>query len=82
MGNFNFQRPKELFVSQKKECVSGDCPACAKSNIKKYPVLSDQGWFLVIKCQNCLFSLSREKWNRLGYISLETDHLFPEDIET
>ncbi len=82
MSNYNFKRPNELFVSQNKESIEGTCPECAEADLKRYPVLSDEGWLLVVKCQQCLFSISRKKWNRLGHIKLETDRLFPEKIES
>ena len=39
--------------------------------LRRYPVLSEGGWFMVVKCPACLASLSREPWNRLGWIVLE-----------
>jgi hypothetical protein len=41
----------------------------------RYPVLSEGGWFIAVKCQECLYSQSREKWTRLGYVSLITDSI-------
>ena len=41
----------------------------------RYPVLSEGGWFMVVKCQSCLHSQQREKWTRLGHVTLLTDSL-------
>ena len=51
-----------------REPVEGTCPACGSGPIERYPVLSEGGWFQAVKCQACLHSLSREPWNRLGYV--------------
>lgn len=55
--------------------VSGTCVQCAGNDIKRYPVVSDGGWFVVTKCQNCLYSLDRAPWHRLGYIRLAEDNI-------
>lgn len=59
----------------KKVPVEGTCPACASEALAAYPVLSAGGWFQVVKCQQCLHSISREPWNRLGWIILPEDAL-------
>lgn len=43
-----------------REPVSGTCPDCGGQAIAAYAVLSEGGWFQVMKCQQCLASLSRE----------------------
>jgi hypothetical protein len=48
--------------------VEGKCPECGHAELCRYPVLSDGGWFMTVKCQHCLRSTSREPWNRLGYV--------------
>lgn len=73
MSNFVYQRPEELFPVQEKEPVAGDCESCGAEALRRYPVLSEGGWFMVVKCQACLHSKSRERWNRLGHIQLATD---------
>ncbi len=73
MSNYVFQRPDELFPVQEKEPVEGACAECGAEQLLRYPVLSEGGWFMVVKCQSCLHSQSREKWNRLGHIELATD---------
>ncbi|MEM7467201.1 MAG: hypothetical protein AAF387_09980 [Pseudomonadota bacterium] len=75
MSNFIYQRPNEPEPVQKREPIDGECHACGAEDLMRYPVLSEGGWYMVIKCQSCLYSQSREKWNRLGYVSLITDSL-------
>jgi vanillate/4-hydroxybenzoate decarboxylase subunit D len=62
-----------LFVTR--EDVQGVCPCCGSQNLKRYPVLTEGGWWMVTKCQDCLCSLQRERWSRLGSIGLLTDLL-------
>ena len=54
--------------SPPREPVEGRCKACGNEALRRYPVLSEGGWFMVVKCQECLTSDSREAWNRLGYV--------------
>ncbi len=75
MSNFSFPRPAEAAPVQVRETVAGRCVECGAEALKRYPVLSEGGWFVVVKCQVCLHSLSREKWTRLGHVSLMTDSL-------
>ena len=75
MSNQVFLRPDELFPVQKKEPVSGTCSECGEERLCRYPVLSEGGWFLVVKCQKCLHCAERDRWNRLGHIVLATDTL-------
>jgi len=62
-----------LFVT--KEDVKGYCTFCGSQSLKRYPVLSEGGWWMTTKCQQCLFSVERERWSRLGSITLLTDFL-------
>lgn len=75
MSNYLFQRPDDPNPVQEREPVEGTCDACDKAALMRYPVLSEGGWYIVVKCQSCLHSQSREKWTRLGYVSLLTDNL-------
>jgi hypothetical protein len=50
------------------EAVEGRCASCGREDLKRYPVLSEGGWFMAVKCQACLASSSRERWNRLGHV--------------
>ena len=73
MSNFMFSRPAEPCPVQQREAVAGACRECGAERLARYPVLSEGGWFMVVKCQACLASMSREKWRRLGHITLATD---------
>lgn len=75
MSNYLFQRPADPNPVQERESVEGTCGACGEAQLMRYPVLSEGGWYIVVKCQSCLHSQSREKWTRLGYVSLLTDNL-------
>ena len=71
----SYPRPTEPTVSVTRETVDGSCPECGATALQLYPVLSEGGWLQVVKCQECLHSVSREPWNRLGDISLLSDSL-------
>jgi hypothetical protein len=43
------------------------------AELRAYPVVAEQGWVQVVKCQNCLHSVTREPWHRLGPIQLLAD---------
>jgi transcription elongation factor Elf1 len=62
-----------LFLER--EPVEGRCPRCGVEQLRSYPVYSEGGWFDVVKCQNCLLSVSRERGPRLGPIQLLSDLL-------
>ncbi len=53
--------------------VEGTCPECSSTNLAEYRVNSEGGWFEVVKCQDCLCSLSRAPWRLLGPITLLAD---------
>ncbi len=73
MSNFLFPRPAEAAPVQSREPVEGACDECGAEDLLRYPVLSEGGWFIVVKCQSCLYSMSREHWARLGAVQLMTD---------
>lgn len=50
-----------------------DFPGSAASDFLRYPVLSEGGWFIVVKHQPSLRSVSREQWGLFGPIQL-TSH--------
>lgn len=66
-------RPETPFVSVTREPVDGHCPECGASALSRYPVVGEHGWAMVTKCQRCLYSVERERWNRLGPYSLLVD---------
>jgi hypothetical protein len=62
-----------LFLER--EPVDGQCPRCGAAELRAYPVNTEGGWFDVVKCQNCLLSVSRVPGPRLGPIALLSDQL-------
>jgi hypothetical protein len=65
-----YPRPAEPYVDVPREPVEGSCPECGSSDLKRYPVLSEGGWWNVVKCQDCLCSVVRERGPLLGGIQL------------
>lgn len=63
--------PTTLAVTR--EPREGACPRCGAAALRAYPVVAEQGWMQVVKCQECLHSVSREPWHRLGSIQLLAD---------
>jgi hypothetical protein len=57
------------------ESVEQPCPACGTPVLYRYPLLSVDGWFEVVKCRTCLETVSRRPWNRLGWVTLGEDTL-------
>jgi hypothetical protein len=54
-------RPAEECLYEKREKVDRVCPDCGSHNVATYRVLSDGGWWDVMKCQDCLYSLERKR---------------------
>ncbi|GAA4550966.1 hypothetical protein [Pseudonocardia xishanensis] len=50
-----------------------DFPGSTAADFLRYPVLSEGGWFIVVKHQPTLVSVSREPWDIFGPIHL-TSH--------
>jgi len=50
-------------------------PGLALADLEHYPVLSEGGWFLVIKDRRTLQTLSRQPWRLLGPIHLLSETL-------
>ena len=71
----HFQRPATPTLSVKRTAVAATCPACGNHSVARYPVLAEEGWLMVVKCQTCLHSLERKPWNRLGSIRLLSENL-------
>jgi vanillate/4-hydroxybenzoate decarboxylase subunit D len=71
----SYPRPTESTLSVDREHVEGKCPECGEQELRRYPVLSEGGWWMAVKCPACLASVEREPWNRLGSISLLSDNL-------
>ncbi|WP_037357289.1 hypothetical protein [Amycolatopsis orientalis] len=55
--------------------VEGSCPHCRSEDLAHYPVNTEGGWYLTVKCQQCLHSIHREPWSRLGPVHLLSDTL-------
>jgi hypothetical protein len=55
-----FQRPAQRHLEAERRPAEGACPACG-GELAAYRVLSEGGWFDVVKCQGCLESVSREQ---------------------
>lgn len=62
-------------LSVERKPVDGSCPSCDAAELSAYPVLSEGGWYRVVKCQRCLTSLTREPWTLLGPVSLTSEGL-------
>ena len=73
MSEHTIVTSEPLYLERKP--VEGTCPRCGAEDLRAYPVNSEGGWFDVVKCQGCLFSVSREKGPRLGPIQLLSDLL-------
>jgi vanillate/4-hydroxybenzoate decarboxylase subunit D len=58
-----------------REPVNGPCPRCGVEKLRRYPVLSEGGWFMAVKCQECLHSVDRTPWNLLGPVQLTSSGL-------
>jgi len=71
----HYPRPAEPVLSVVREPVDGACPDCGAGTLQRYPVLSEGGWWDVVKCARCLHSVSRERGPRLGGIELLSDGL-------
>jgi hypothetical protein len=56
-----FPRPAEKQLYEAGEKVAGRCPECGGDDIAAYRVLSDAGWWDVVKCQRCLYLLDRKR---------------------
>jgi hypothetical protein len=55
----HFVRPTEEHLSVDRVPVDGACAECGATELASYRVLSEGGWWDVVKCQACLNSHSR-----------------------
>jgi hypothetical protein len=55
--------------------LAADFPGATEAEFRRYPVLSEGGWFVVVKHQPSLRSVSREPWGLLGPIPLASTGL-------
>ncbi|WP_051898880.1 hypothetical protein [Sciscionella sediminilitoris] len=68
----------EVSESQLRELgvnLERDFPGSTAADFRRYPVLSEGGWFMVVKHQKTLVSVSREPWRLLGPIELTSEGL-------
>lgn len=68
-------RPSQPRLSVDRKIVDGDCPACGATDLRAYRVLSEGGWFDVVKCSACLHSVTRTPGPKLGPIELLSDRI-------
>lgn len=50
-----------------------DFPDSTADDFRRYPVLSEGGWFMVIKHQRTLQTVSRKPWRLLGPVPLVSE---------
>jgi len=71
---WSFPRPTSKTLAVVRTPVAGRCPQCGEEDLAEYPVMSEGGWWEVVKCQKCLASISRTRGPRLGsYTPLGTE---------
>jgi len=66
-------RPEEKTIHLQRTPVEGSCEECGESTLSEYPVLSEGGWWTVVKCQSCLHSVSRTKGPLFGSLEPVTN---------
>ncbi|HWW63675.1 MAG TPA: hypothetical protein VNZ43_02860 [Sphingomonadaceae bacterium] len=62
----SFSRPSTPTVDAPREARPGRCPECGAEAIAAYRVMSEGGWWNVVKCQVCLHSIERTPGPLLG----------------
>ncbi|MES2495694.1 MAG: hypothetical protein V4618_06255 [Pseudomonadota bacterium] len=55
--------------------LEADFPGSTPDDFMEYPVLSEGGWFIVVKHQRTLVTVSKKPWRLLGPITLLSDSL-------
>ncbi len=55
--------------------LARDYPGSSAADFRRYPVLSEGGWFEVVKHQTTLRSVSRTPWNLFGPVQLTSTGL-------
>ncbi|MBY0508757.1 MAG: hypothetical protein K2P94_01270 [Rhodospirillaceae bacterium] len=55
--------------------LAKDFPGSSVDDFRQYPVLAEGGWYIVIKHQRTLQTVSRVPWRLLGPISLLSENL-------
>lgn len=72
-----FMRPSTPEVHAPREAVDGACPECGARALQRYRVLSEGGWWNVVKCGACLHSVSRQPGPLLGPLTAAIQALIP-----
>ena len=72
-----FMRPATATVQAERVAVAGACPACGAETLQRYRVLSEGGWWDVVKCRSCLHSLERTPGPLLGPLTTAIQSLIP-----
>lgn len=62
----SFPRSNETRLYSPRETLDRECSGCGSVRAAAYRVLSEGGWWDVVKCQDCLKSLERVRAPRLG----------------
>ncbi|MBC3192981.1 hypothetical protein H7X46_18135 [Pseudonocardia sp. C8] len=52
-----------------------DHPGSTAADFKRYPVLSEGGWYVVVKHQPTLTTVDKRKWTLLGPVKLVSEGL-------
>ena len=64
-----FPRPQQTHLSVEREPAEGACPECGARALAAYRVLGEGGLRDVVKCQECLASVTRERAPLLGSLT-------------
>ena len=72
-----FIRPDTPTVAVVPTPQAGNCPGCGAHSLAAYRVLSEGGWWDVIKCRDCLTSVDRRRGPLLGVLSEAVQALIP-----
>jgi vanillate/4-hydroxybenzoate decarboxylase subunit D len=59
-------RPEEKTLFVERKPIEGTCEVCDSVDLAEYPVISEGGWWTVVKCQACLHSVSRTRGPLFG----------------
>ena len=72
-----FIRPESPTVAVTPTTVAGNCSECGAAKLAAYRVLSEGGWWDVVKCRECLASVERRRGPLLGVLSEAVQALVP-----
>ena len=72
-----FTRPATPEVHAVRQPVDGPCPGCSEPRLQRYRVLSEGGWWEVVKCAACLHSVERRSGPLFGTLTTAIQALLP-----